>query len=130
MENYIQSKDPGDMYIRPKAVSLMNPKDEMKSITYFMESIVNLKDGSIIKSDMGATTGYFTETELSKTIKVYHPLTMEELGEKTVKEMEETINAYLFSYMVYLRNPEPVIPVDLPLPEVPVETPPDETTTS
>ena len=117
MENYVQSNEAGDMYIRPKAISLINPKDELKSVTCFMESIVNLKDGSIIKSDMGATTGYFTEAELAKTIKVYNPLTMEELGEKPISELFDLINTFLFSYMVHLRNPAPLIPVELPLPE-------------
>ena len=125
MENYVKSDEAGDMYIRPKAISLMNPKDEMKSITYFMESIVNLKDGAIIKSDMGAVTGYFTEAELTKTIKIYHPLTMEELGEKPIGEMFDLINTFLFNYMVHLRNPAPLIPVELPLPE----TVPDGETT-
>ena len=125
MENYVQSDEAGDLYIRPKAISLMNPKDEMRSITYFMESIVNLKDGSIIKSDMDAITGYFTEAELAKTIKVYHPLTMEELGEKSIGELMNLINIFLFSYMVHLRNPAPLIPVELPLPE----TVPDGETT-
>lgn len=127
MENYVQSNEAGDLYIRPKAISLMNPKDEMKSITYFMESIVNLKDGSIIKSDMGAITGYFTEAELAKTIKVYHPLTMEELDEKPIGELFDLINSFLFSYMVYLRNPAPLIPVELPLP-LPETVPDGETT--
>lgn len=125
MENYVQSNEAGDMYIRPKAISLMNPKDELKSITYFMESIVNLKDGSIIKSDMGATTGYFTEAELAKTIKVYNPLTMGELGEKPIGELLNLINSFLFSYMVHLRNPAPLVPVELPEPE----TEPDGNTT-
>ena len=125
MENYVQSDEAGDMYVRPKAISLMNPEDEMKSITYFMESIINLKDGSIIKSDMGAITGYFTEAELAKTIKVYHPLTMEELDEKSIGEMLGLISSFLFSYMVHLRNPAPLIPVELPLPE----TVPDGETT-
>ena len=117
MENYVQSNEAGDMYIRPKAISLINPKDEMKSITYSMESIVNLKDGSIIKSDMGAVTGYFTEAELTKPITVYHPLTMEELYEKPIGELFDLINSFLFSYMVHLRNPAPLVPVELPLPE-------------
>ena len=125
MENYVQSDEAGDMYVRPKAISLMNPEGEMKSITYFMESIINLKDGSIIKSDMGAITGYFTEAELAKTIKVYHPLTMEELDEKSIGEMLGLISSFLFSYMVHLRNPAPLIPVELPLPE----TVPDGETT-
>ena len=125
MENYVQSDEAGDMYVRPKAISLINPKDELKSITYFMESIVNLKNGSIIKSDMGAVTGYFTETELAKTIKVYDPLTMEELDEKPIGELVDLINKFLFSYMVHLRNPAPLIPVELPLPE----TVPDGETT-
>lgn len=125
MENYVQSNEAGDLYVRPKAISLMNPKDEMKSITYFMESIVNLKDGSIIKSDMGAVTGYFTEAELAKTIKVYNPLTMEELDEKPISELVNLINSFLFSYMVHLRNPAPLIPVELPVPE----TVPDGETT-
>ena len=117
MENYVQSDEAGDMYVRPKAISLINPKDELKSITYFMESIVNLKDGSIIKSDMGAVTGYFTDAELAKTIKVYDPLTMEELDEKPIGELVDLINKFLFSYMVHLRNPAPLTPVDLPLPD-------------
>lgn len=125
MENYVQSNEAGDLYIRPKAISLSNPKDELRSITYFMESIVNLKDGSIIKSDMGAITSYFTEAELAKTIKVYHPLTMEELYEKPIGELMDLINTFLFSYMVHLRNPAPLIPVELPLPE----TVPDNETT-
>ena len=125
MENYVQSDEAGDMYVRPKAISLMNPEGEMKSITYFMESIINLKDGSIIKSDMGTITGYFTEAELAKTIKVYHPLTMEELDEKSIGEMLGLISSFLFSYMVHLRNPAPLIPVELPLPE----TVPDGETT-
>lgn len=118
MENYIQSNEAGDMYVRPKAISLINPKDELKSISYFMESIVNLKDGSIIKSDMGAVTGYFTEAELAKTIKVYDPLTMEELDEKPISELVNLINSFLFSYMAHLRNPAPLVPVELPAPEV------------
>ena len=126
MENYVQSDEAGDMYVRPKGISLMNPKDEMKSITCFMESIVNLKDGSIIKSDMGAITGYFTEAELAKTITVYHPLTMEELYEKPIGELFDLINSFLFSYMAHLRNPAPLIPVELPLPET---VPDGETTT-
>lgn len=65
MENYVQSNEAGDMYIRPKAISLVNPKDQVKSIIYFMESVVNLKDGSIIKTDMGTTTGYFSEYDLA-----------------------------------------------------------------
>lgn len=117
MENYVQSEDAGDMYLRPKAISMVNPKDELQSITYFMESIVNLKDGSIIKSDMGATTGYFTEAELAKTIKVYHPLTMEELDEKPIGELVGLISSFLFSYMVHLRNPTPLVPVELLLPD-------------
>ena len=118
MENYVQSDEAGDMYVRPKAVSLVNPNDELKSITYFMESIVNLKDGSIIKSDMGAVTGYFTEAELAKIIKVYHPLTMEELDEKPISELLYLISTFLFSYMVHLRNPAPLVPVELPAPEI------------
>lgn len=125
MENYVQSDEAGDMYVRPKAISLINPKDELKSITYFMESIVNLKDGSIIKSDMGAVTGYFTEAELAKSIKVYDPLTMEELDEKPIGELVNLINSFLFSYMVHLRNPAPLVPVELPAPE----TEPDGNTT-
>ena len=125
MENYVQSDEAGDMYVRPKAVSLVNPNDELKSITYFMESIVNLKDGSIIKSDMGAVTGYFTEAELAKIIKVYHPLTMEELDEKPISELLYLISTFLFSYMVHLRNPAPLVPVELPAPE----TEPDGTST-
>ena len=126
MENYVQSNEAGDLYIRPKAISLINPKDELSSITYFMESIVNLKDGSIIKSDMGAVTGYFTEAELAKTIKVYNPLTMEELDEKPISELVNLIITFLFSYMVHLRNPAPLIPVELPVPE----TEPDGTPTT
>ena len=118
MENYVQSDEAGDMYVRPKAVSLVNTKDELKSITYFMESIVNLKDGSIIKSDMDAVTGYFTEAELAKIIKVYHPLTMEELDEKPISELLYLISTFLFSYMVHLRNPAPLVPVELPAPEI------------
>ena len=118
MENYVQSDEAGDMYVRPKMVSLVNPNDELKSITYFMESIVNLKDGSIIKSDMDAVTGYFTEAELAKIIKVYHPLTMEELDEKPISELLYLISTFLFSYMVHLRNPAPLVPVELPAPEI------------
>ena len=125
MENYVQSNEAGDMYIRPKAISLTNPKDELKSVSYFMESIVNLKDGSTIKSDLGAVTGYFTEAELAQTIKLFNPITMEELGEKGVQEMFNMINMFLFSYMVHLRNPAPLIPVELPVPE----TVPDGETT-
>ena len=123
MENYVQSDEAGDMYVRPKAISLINPNDEMKSITYFMESIVNLKDGSFIKSDIGSITGYFTESELAKTIKVYNPLTMEELDEKPIGELMNLINSFLFSYMVHLRNPAPLIPVELPTPNSDVTTP-------
>ena len=125
MENYIKSNEAGDMYVRPKAISLINPNSGIKSISYFIESIVNLKDGSIIESDMGATTGYFTEVELAKIIKLYNPLTMEELGEKPISELFDLINTFLFSYMVHLRNPAPLIPVELPLPE----TEPDGTYT-
>ena len=126
MENYVQSNEAGDLYIRPKVISLVNPKDELSSITYFMESIVNLKDGSIIKSDMGTVTGYFTEAELAKTIKVYNPLTMEELDEKPISELVNLITTFLFSYMIHLRNPAPLIPVELPAPE----TEPDGTPTT
>lgn len=107
MENYVQSEDAGDVYLRPKAISMINPKDEMKGITYFMESIVNLKDGTYLKSDLGSTTGYFTDAEKAKTLKLYNPLTMAELGEESIGDLVDKVNTLLFSYMVYLRNPAP-----------------------
>ena len=117
----MQSEDAGDVYLRPKAISMINPKDEVKGITYFMESIVNLKDGTYLKSDLGSTTGYFTDAENTKTLKLYNPLTMAELGEESIGDLVGKVSILLFSYMVYLRNPVP-IQVNLPEPELKTTT--------
>lgn len=102
MTNYVQTNDAGDTYVRPKSITLNNPKDQVKSVTFSREQIVNLKDGNYIPSDLAVLVGNFDGEALSKTIPLYNPLTMQDLGEKSVGEMFHQINVYLFSYMVYL----------------------------
>ena len=102
MTNYVQTQDAGDIYVRAKSIILNNPKDGVKSVTFSREQIVNLKDGNFIPSDLSAIVGNFDDDELSKTLTLYHPLTMEKLGEKNIGELAQQLEIWLFSYMVEL----------------------------
>ena len=76
MTNYVQTQDAGDIYVRAKSITLNNPKDGIKSVTFSREQIVNLKDDKFIASDLSAIVGNFDDDELTKTLTLYHPLTM------------------------------------------------------
>ena len=102
MTNYVQTQDAGDIYVRAKSIILNNPKDGVKSVTFSREQIVNLKDGNFIPSDLSAIVGNFDDDELTKTLTLYHPLTMEKLGEKNIGELAQQLEIWLFSYMVEL----------------------------
>lgn len=102
MTNYVQTQDAGDIYVRAKSMILNNPKDGVKSVTFSREQIVNLKDSNFIASDLSAIVGNFDADELTKTLTLYHPLTMEKLGEKNIGKLVQQINIWLFSYMVEL----------------------------
>ena len=43
MTNYVQTQDAGDIYVRAKSITLNNPKDGIKSVTFSREQIVNPK---------------------------------------------------------------------------------------
>ena len=102
MTNYVQTQDAGDIYVRAKSIILNNPKDGVKSVTFAREQIVNLKDGKFIPSDLSAIVGNFDDDELTKTLTLYHPLTMEKLGEKNIGELAQQLEIWLFSHMVEL----------------------------
>lgn len=102
MTNYVQTQDAGDIYVRAKSITLNNPKDGIKSVTFSREQIVNLKDGNFIPSDLSAIVGNFDADELNKTLTLYHPLTMQPLGEKNIGELVQQLGIWLFSYMVEL----------------------------
>ena len=102
MTKYVQTQDAGDIYVRAKSIILNNPKDGVKSVTFSREQIVNLKDGNFISSDLSAIVGNFDDDELAKTLTLYHPLTMEKLGEKNIGELAQQLEIWLFSYMVEL----------------------------
>ena len=102
MTNYVQTQDAGDIYVRAKSIILNNPKDGVKSVTFSREQIVNLKDGNFIQSDLPAIVGNFDDDELTKTLTLYHPLTMQTLGEKNIGELAQQLEIWLFSYMVEL----------------------------
>ena len=89
MTNYVQTQDAGDIYVRAKSIILNNPKDGVKSVTFSREQIINLKDGNFIPSDLSAIVGNFDSDELSKTLTLYHPLTMQPLGEKNIGELAQ-----------------------------------------
>lgn len=116
MTNYVQTQDAGDIYVRAKSIILNNPKDGVKSVTFSREQIVNLKDGNFIPSDLSAIVGNFDDDELSKTLTLYHPLTMQPLGEKNIGELAQQLEIWLFSYMVELdkRQQQPP-PTDEPI---------------
>ena len=46
--------------------------------------------------------GNFDDDELAKTLTLYHPLTMQPLGEKNIGELAQQLEIWLFSYMVEL----------------------------
>ena len=48
MTNYVQTQDAGGIYVRAKSITLNNPKDGIKSVTFSREQIVNLKDDKFI----------------------------------------------------------------------------------
>ena len=115
MTNYVQTQDAGDIYVRAKSIILNNPKDGVKSVTFSREQIVNLKDGNFIPSDLSAIVGNFDDDELAKTLTLYHPLTMEKLGEKNIGELAQQLEVWLFSYMVELdKRQQPPPPTDEP----------------
>ena len=114
MTNYVQTQDAGDIYVRAKSIILNNPKDGVKSVTFSREQIVNLKDGNFIPSDLSAIVGNFDESELTKTLTLYHPLTMEKLGEKNIGELAQQLEIWLFSYMVELDKRQQQPPTDEP----------------
>jgi len=66
MTNYVQTQNAGDIYVRAKSITLNNPKDGVKSVTFSREQIVNLKDGNFIPSDLSAIVGNFDADELTK----------------------------------------------------------------
>lgn len=115
MTNYVQTQDAGDIYVRAKSIILNNPKDGVKSVTFSREQIVNLKDGNFIPSDLSAIVGNFDDDELSKTLTLYHPLTMEKLGEKNIGELAQQLEIWLFSYMVELDKRQQQPPIDEPM---------------
>lgn len=102
MTNYVQTQDAGDIYVRAKSIILNHPKDGIKSVTFSREQIVNLKDDNFIASDLSAIVGNFDADELTKTLTLYHPLTMQPLGEKNIGELAQQLEVWLFSYMVEL----------------------------
>ena len=114
MTNYVQTQDAGDIYVRAKSIILNNPKDGVKSVTFSREQIVNLKDGKYIPSDLSAIVGNFDADELTKTLTLYHPLTMEKLGEKNIGELAQQLEIWLFSYMVELDKHQQQPPTDEP----------------
>lgn len=114
MTNYVQTQDAGDIYVRAKSIILNNPKDGVKSVTFSREQIVNLKDDNFIPSDLSAIVGNFDDDELSKTLTLYHPLTMEKLGEKNIGELAQQLEIWLFSYMVELDKRQQQPPTDEP----------------
>lgn len=115
MTNYVQTQNAGDIYVRAKSIILNNPKDGVKSVTFSREQIVNLKDGNFIPSDLSAIVGNFDADELTKTLTLYHPLTMQPLGEKNIGELVQQLEVWLFSYIVELdkRQQQP-LPSDEP----------------
>ena len=115
MTNYVQTQDAGDIYVRAKSIILNNPKDGVKSVTFSREQIVNLKDGNFIPSDLSAIVGNFDNDELEKTLTLYHPLTMEKLGEKNIGELAQQLEIWLFSYMVELDKRQQQPPTDEPI---------------
>ena len=115
MTNYVQTQDAGDIYVRAKSIILNNPKDGVKSVTFSREQIVNLKDGNFIPSDLSAIVGNFDNDELAKTLTLYHPLTMEKLGEKNIGELAQQLEIWLFSYMVELDKRQQQPPTDEPI---------------
>lgn len=114
MTNYVQTQDAGDIYVRAKSITLNNPKDGVKSVTFAREQIVNLKDGNFIPSDLSAIVGNFDDDELTKTLMLYHPLTMQPLGEKNIGELAQQLEIWLFSYMVELDKRQQQPPTDEP----------------
>ena len=114
MTNYVQTNEAGDIYVRAKSIVLNNPKDGVKSVTFSREQIVNLKDGNFISSDLSATVGNFDDAELAKTLTLYHPLTMQPLGEKNIGEMAQQLEIWVFSYMVELDRRQQQPPTDVP----------------
>lgn len=114
MTNYVQTQDAGDIYVRAKSIILNNPKDGVKSVTFSREQIVNLKDGNFIPSDLSAIVGNFDDDELTKNLTLYHPLTMEKLGEKNIGELAQQLEIWLFSYMVELDKRQQQPPTDEP----------------
>lgn len=115
MTNYVQTQDAGDIYVRAKSIILNKPKDGVKSVTFAREQIVNLKDGKFIPSDLSAIVGNFDDDELAKTLPLYHPLTMEKLGEKNIGELAQMLEIWLFSYMVELDKRQQQPPADMPV---------------
>ena len=114
MTNYVQTQDAGDIYVRAKSIILNNPKDGINSVTFSREQIVNLKDGNYIPSDLSAIVGNFDDDELTKTLTLYHPLTMEKLGEKNIGELAQQLEIWLFSYMVELDKRQQQPSIDAP----------------
>lgn len=114
MTNYVQTQDAGDIYVRAKSIILNNPKDGINSVTFSREQIVNLKDGNYIPSDLSAIVGNFDDDELTKTFTLYHPLTMEKLGEKNIGELAQQLEIWLFSYMVELDKRQQQPSIDAP----------------
>ena len=114
MTNYVQTQDAGDIYVRAKSIILNNPKDGVKSVTFSREQIVNLKDGNFIPSDLSAIVSNFDDDELTKNLTLYHPLTMEKLGEKNIGELAQQLEIWLFSYMVELDKRQQQPPTDEP----------------
>ena len=115
MTNYVQTQDAGDIYVCAKSIILNNPKDGIKSVTFSREQIVNLKDGNYIPSDLSAIVGNFDAEELTKTLTLYHPLTMQPLGEKNIGELAQQLEVWLFSYMIELdKRQQQLLPSDEP----------------
>ena len=115
MTNYVQTQDAGDIYVRAKSIILNNPKDGVKSVTFAREQIVNLKDSNFISSDLSAIVGNFDDDEITKTLTLYHPLTMQPLGEKNIGELVQQLEVWLFSYMVELdKRQQQLLPSDEP----------------
>lgn len=114
MTNYIQTTEPGDIYVRAKSITLINPKDAIKSAIFTKEQVINLKNNNIVYSDLPLSIVNFDDEELSKTLTLYHPLTMEKLGEKNIGELAQQLEIWLFSYMVELDKRQQQPPTDEP----------------
>ena len=102
--NHIASNIPGDVYRRAHTVTLNNPKDRNKSLSFAIEDIINLLDGSYKAVDAGFMDFEFSKEELKTKINLIDPETGEKLGEDYIGQMLKRTFVALNSLMIHIEE--------------------------